>query len=889
MNRAQRALDNVLNEPAEVVGTAGDLIVDPTVDEEERAIAGWALGRALSELDRVDEACEALVSGIGTAADAGLDELAAEIRVSLSACLLTRGDADQARNQLDMAAPVLSTDAARGRFAIQEGFFALHLGDMDQALVHFSEASGHLIGGTDELARTRLLLNRGVVHTMTGQPQTGEQDFVEAQALATRLGQHMLAAGAAQNLGFGCGRKGDLPGALRWFAKAREAYEQLGSPKRAIGLLESDFSTVLLSGGLYAESAAAAARAAAVAAQTGNRLAQAEAELLIARARLANLEPQAAGQHAATAADIFRRSARKPWAAIAEYVGLNAAAALSRPSVELLDRTAGLIDRLETSGWWREALEARTFAGRVAVQLGQLQEARRHLRIVTARDEDASSALRITGLVASATLNLADGKRETAKADLSQAMELLEDHRATLGSTELRAHASINGAEVAVLGVRLALEDGDPAEVFHWAERWRAGSLEMTGLQADPDSRLAPALIKLRQANAAMIEGTTDPFDSNVDSQIGELEREVRDLARESGAISRRRRRFSLPELQSHLGHELLIEYFVVDGRLHAIRATGSDSSIHDLGELSELERLMHRLTTSLNRLAHHDLTTARPLGPDAIRATADALDECLLRGLDLPPDGGIVVVPTQGLQTMSWAALPSLAERTVTVTPSGWLWVRDDLDVILPGARVSTTAAERQATAGRALLICGPDLPGGQLEIERLAELYDEPIVLLGSDATVAAVLAAMSTVEVAHIAAHGNFRSDNPMLSGLIMHDGPLTVYDLEALPAAPETVVLPACNAARSSVYDGDELLGTAAALLQGGVRSIIAPVTVVPDATVVPDLMVELHTHLMAGRRPAEALVAARASTRAGSGPGDQLIATSFIAIDSRPRR
>jgi CHAT domain-containing protein len=177
-----------------------------------------------------------------------------------------------------------------------------------------------------------------------------------------------------------------------------------------------------------------------------------------------------------------------------------------------------------------------------------------------------------------------------------------------------------------------------------------------------------------------------------------------------------------------------------------------------------------------------------------------------------------------------------------------------------------------------RALLVSGPDLAGGDEEIRRLRPLYAEPSVLTGREATAASVLAAMERADVVHLAAHGSFRADNPMFSSLALHDGPLTVYDLESLAASPSVVVLPACDAARATVKGGDELLGAASALLQVGVTAVIAPVTVVPDAGVV-QLMVELHRRLLAGRRPALALLEAR---RAVTG-GRLTAASAFVSI------
>ena len=42
-----------------------------------------------------------------------------------------------------------------------------------------------------------------------------------------------------------------------------------------------------------------------------------------------------------------------------------------------------------------------------------------------------------------------------------------------------------------------------------------------------------------------------------------------------------------------------------------------------------------------------------------------------------------------------------------------------------------------------------------------------------------------------VAHLAAHGRFRADNPLFSSIDLADGPLTVYDLESLEEAPDAL--------------------------------------------------------------------------------------------------
>jgi CHAT domain-containing protein len=150
---------------------------------------------------------------------------------------------------------------------------------------------------------------------------------------------------------------------------------------------------------------------------------------------------------------------------------------------------------------------------------------------------------------------------------------------------------------------------------------------------------------------------------------------------------------------------------------------------------------------------------------------------------------------------------------------------------------------------------------------------------VLPAAAAPTAGVRAAMEAADVVHLAAHGTFRSDAPLFSSLRLADGPLTVYELERLRAVPRTIVLPACDAAQLGVRAGDEVLGTAAALLGLGVGTVVAPLLPVPDEAT-KAVMVGLHEHLRAGRAPSAALAAVTAR--------DDPVAAAFVCIGSDPR-
>jgi CHAT domain-containing protein len=182
---------------------------------------------------------------------------------------------------------------------------------------------------------------------------------------------------------------------------------------------------------------------------------------------------------------------------------------------------------------------------------------------------------------------------------------------------------------------------------------------------------------------------------------------------------------------------------------------------------------------------------------------------------------------------------------------------------VVAPSLAIWLRLKQRPASRRRkTVLVAGPRLRHSRAEVRSLARLNPGATVLEGKEATARAVLAALDSAELAHLACHGTFRADSPLFSSLELADGPLNVYELQRLRRPPEVVVLSSCDLAVSDVRPGDELLGLASALLGMGTRAIVASVVPVPDAGT-RWLMDDLHRHLIAGERIAAALAAAQA--------------------------
>jgi len=320
--------------------------------------------------------------------------------------------------------------------------------------------------------------------------------------------------------------------------------------------------------------------------------------------------------------------------------------------------------------------------------------------------------------------------------------------------------------------------------------------------------------------------------------------------------------KFDLDALFDELGATRLIELVEVDHVLHVIIVADRRVCLHTVGSIPEQEVRMSRFT--LRRIAYGP---PRP-GNELILAYRGTSLEASLLGsaaTDLG-DGPVVVIPPGRLQAVPWTLMPSLQDRVVSVAPSASTWMR---------ARRKKPPARR-----RVALVVGPGLTTGGAEVLQLRSRYPEAAMLGQGSATAEKVLSALDGAGLAHIAAHGTFRTDNPLFSSLQLDDGPLTVHDFERLTRAPHRLVLSSCDSGVAATVGADELLGLVSSLVPLGAAGIVASVVPVNDRAAVP-LMLALHDALLGGATLPEALLTARKATS-----GDPLAAAtahSFVAL------
>jgi hypothetical protein len=429
----------------------------------------------------------------------------------------------------------------------------------------------------------------------------------------------------------------------------------------------------------------------------------------------------------------------------------------------------------------------------------------------------------------------------------------------------------VPGAELAVLAQRPAARAGRPRLLLTWSERWRATALAVPRVRPLADPELNASLTALRSVTRQLeAVRSQDKSSASLQREQKRLESVVRASAlrarRAEGAVGTGRSSFSPAGLLDELGPARLVEIVDVDGDLYVLVCGAGRVRQFAAGHASDAMKAADFARFALRRLAR-----ARP-GDDPSPALS-ILDKAgpMLEQVLLGPaarhlgDGPVIIVPTGKLHPIPWTLLPALNDRVVSVSPSASAWLR---------ARAAPAPEHRHVVLAR-----GPGLASDGAEVPLVARLYDDVTMLDQGAATADKVLTALDGAWLAHIAAHGIFRSDSPLFSSLRMHDGPLTVYDFERLDRAPYRLVLSSCDSGVLAPAGANELLGLVSSLLPLGTAGILAAIVPLNDQAVVP-LMIDLHRHLRAGQTLAESIYHARRRT---DDPVEHATAASLVTL------
>ncbi|SDS28897.1 CHAT domain-containing protein [Nocardioides scoriae] len=811
-------------------------------ERAKSALLAGASDRAGALLDRAE----------AQARRTGHDDLLARVELTRAYRCAEAGDVAEGErrcravlDRADLAA--VTRGLAWGQLAL----LRMRVGAVPDALAAFRSALDALPADHPERATVRL--NRGNVFLQTGQVPPALADFEQALAETAEDGDPVDRAMLEHNLG--CTRllAGDLVGALRLIDGAAPVLQPLSAVHRAT--VAQDRAAVLTAAGRPREAAVALRRAASSYGARGLRLSQAECELTLGRTLLRE-DPAAARVVARRAARRFRGHSGEPRALAADVVVLAAEVALGARSAAVLERCDELAEGLDRHGLRQDVQLLRLLAARVCVRRGDLAGARTRLERVRPR---ASTPLttRLLGREVAAELAAARGDRRRAATHVRRGLDELHGWQSSFGSLDLQSTLVGHGRDLAVLGLRQAVTDPDPAALLEWSERARALVSRVPSVRPPADDQVARDLAELR----LLLAGPPSPG-----PRAEELRRRVRERrwyadgpgVRAGDPASREELRAALAEDDA-----VLLAPVVVDGSMHALAVGGRRDEVRPLGPVGPLRDLLDGLASDLHMAAGHrdgplaavlDATVAARLAQVA-RALVDPV-------LDLLDGHRVVLTPSGALAGTPWSLLPGLRGRPLTVPPSATRWLQ------LRGARSASDP-------GRVVLVAGPGVARAEEEVTRAASAWrtagaPEPQVLCGADATTRAVAAAAEGGDLLHLAGHGHHAEQNPLFSGLGLVDGPWFGHDVEQLRRVPATVVLSACELGATTLRSGEESVGMSAGWLHAGARTVVSSPVVVAD-DVACEAFARWHALVAGGTAPADALAEVTAGPDLGWAP------------------
>jgi len=730
------------------------------------------------------------------------------------------------------APPLLGTQAH-----LQAGAINVMSSNWNAALAELAQVEPHL----HELVpaeQCAALINRGLAHVSLHHLDLGRDDLEAALELAVAHALPLEEFKARHNLGCLAYLAGDIPGALRLIGEAAEMDVGITSARGHL-----DHGKVLLDAGLVDEAEEVLNRGLNAARRDQQPIERGDIQLDLARAAILRGDLSGARAWVGRATRTFRTLHATSRADEVELLG----AAIDMGRGRHLTRAATIAARWSTPTPVQpnERLGTRIRA-EVALARNDLETARHE---VASLDGDTTVPLSIFlhEQLLAARIAGADGDRDRSTALLAGAAQRLARDQGSVHSHEVRAGLALHAARIRDADVAIATDSGSLDALFDATERWRAASLRSAPIRPPDDPEVAALVARLRQLRRSQVSG---------DATTAQPQTSASELSDLQSDITRRLRRTRGPSGDAEVHATTLAATRALVGQRHVTVVT-----------FHEIRGTIVRLTVG-PEIRQSVIGPAAEVGTAAARAVADGraaalarpsmatflararesslrrVDEMLLGGLDL--EGTVVIVPTVGLASTPWRALPSLRDHPVVATPSVTAW------------------ALRGVTGHRApevVALAGPGLPRAHEEVRGVAKAWGrhtriDSVTTTTAYAGSADVRAALASASVVHLAAHGHHVDQSPLFSSLDMGDGPVFAHELTA-PLAAELVILSACDVGRSRGRVGDEPLGLAAALLSLGVQTVVAATNPVPDGVAAAS-MTDLHRRLAAGTDVATAL-------------------------------
>ena len=300
-----------------------------------------------------------------------------------------------------------------------------------------------------------------------------------------------------------------------------------------------------------------------------------------------------------------------------------------------------------------------------------------------------------------------------------------------------------------------------------------------------------------------------------------------------------------------------ILEYFIGRGIIRACVVSRDQIEIRDIGPEHAVAAIVQLLRFQLGKFRLHPdyLRTFGRVLTDATTSHLERLHQLLVAPVrPLLTGDHLVVIPHGVLHNVPFHALQEDCVALIDRFALSYA----------PSARVHHLCAKRpRAELDRSLVLGVGDTlaPLISREVTHVASILPNVRVGLAADATSAHLRSeSAATSRVVHIATHGFFRRERPMMSAIRLSDGDLTVADVYRLRLSADLVTLSGCGTGLNVVSGGDELVGLTRGFLHAGARAVMVSLWDVHDESAA-EFMGEFYRRFVQGGGPAAALAGA----------------------------
>jgi CHAT domain-containing protein/Tfp pilus assembly protein PilF len=696
--------------------------------------------------------------------------------------------------------------------------------------------------------------------------------YEEAAQQAEHAGVPVTQAEIEGNIGNFALLRGRYDEALDYLERSRRRYEVLGMPHQS-ALAEREIADAYLELNLVPEATEIYARVTDTFATLGLRADEARAFASRGRAEFLLTNTDEALSSLKRARELYEAEGNKVGEALVlvSEAQLHHAQGNDQTAHEIVVRAE---KDLSAIGGWHQILLARWLLAEIERSVGNTERAEEifatalHDSIREGQPQITERCYTGLGLIA-----ISKGDNETAEQCFRQAIAVTEDLRAPLPGEEFKTAFFANKLVPYQELLRICLLAGETrvSEALSLVESARSRALvDSLGGEQEPateprdsfDSQLIQQLEKLRE-ELNYLYREMNRRQRDVQSALRERESRVLEITRQlhhrRSATSLQSQPFDVDRLREELrDDDALVEYSTLQDELLAFVVTREKIYVaRQLGSIAEINQRLHALRFQIDTLRFGAQSIRRhlPSLTEKIKTHLNLLYKQLIGPLKPSlQDRNLIIIPQGGLHYLPFHALSD-----------GDRYLIESCEVsYAPSAAIFQHCLRRgEHRSDRALLMGVSDeqTPRIHDEIRSISGIFGSTTAFVDDAATADALRLHSSAADVVHLACHGQFRSDNPLFSALLLADGWFTVRDAYSLRLDNALVTLSACETGANVVAPGDELIGLARGFFSAGARSVLLSLWMVDDEAT-NQMMVDFYREMKAGSSLSTSLRAAQ---------------------------